>query len=85
MADRHFATVPQSSTASSNDCLPVIALTAGALDSERMRASVAGMDDFLTKPLEPRYVVKPLRSKIGFFIGKPRGQGDDISPTSPQC
>ncbi len=50
--------------------LPVIALTAGALDSERMRAKAAGMDDFLTKPLEPLDVVKLLRSRIGLYRGK---------------
>jgi CheY-like chemotaxis protein len=32
--------------------LPVIALTAAALVSERDRALDAGMDDFLTKPLD---------------------------------
>ena len=50
--------------------LPVIALTAGALDSERLRARAAGMDDFLTKPLEPLDVVKLLRSRIGLYRGK---------------
>ncbi len=50
--------------------LPVIALTAGALDSERLRAKAAGMDDFLTKPLEPLDVVKLLRSRIGLYRGK---------------
>ncbi len=45
--------------------LPVIALTAGALASERHRATEAGMDDFLTKPLEPLEVVRVLRHRIG--------------------
>ena len=34
--------------------LPVIALTAAALVSERERAHAAGMNDFLTKPIDPR-------------------------------
>jgi signal transduction histidine kinase/CheY-like chemotaxis protein/HPt (histidine-containing phosphotransfer) domain-containing protein len=51
--------------------LPVIALTAGALDSERQKARAAGMDDFLTKPLEPLDVVKMLRSVIALYRGQP--------------
>ncbi len=65
--------------------LPVIALTAGALDSERLRAKAAGMDDFLTKPLEPLDVVKLLRSRIGLYRGSaPKvvlSQSDDGAAT----
>jgi PAS domain S-box-containing protein len=34
--------------------LPVIALTAGAMTAERERATAAGMNDFVTKPFDPR-------------------------------
>ncbi len=37
--------------------LPVIALTAGALSSERQRATAVGMTDFLIKPFDPAALI----------------------------
>jgi CheY-like chemotaxis protein/HPt (histidine-containing phosphotransfer) domain-containing protein len=37
--------------------LPIIALTAGALSSERQRATMAGMNDFISKPFDPATLV----------------------------
>jgi len=44
--------------------LPVLALTAGALAEERRRALEAGMDDFLTKPLDPGRLVYTLSRRV---------------------
>jgi len=40
--------------------LPVIALTAAALASERERALAAGMNGFLTKPIDPHNLQRAL-------------------------
>jgi PAS domain S-box-containing protein len=44
--------------------LPVIALTAGALTSERQRARDAGMDDFISKPFELRELVSVIHRHL---------------------
>ncbi len=41
--------------------LPVIALTAGVMQEERKRAFAAGMDHFLTKPIEPTRLIQSIR------------------------
>jgi PAS domain S-box-containing protein len=52
--------------------LPIIALTAGALISERQRATAAGMDDFIIKPFDAETLVesilrnvKPASKRVG--------------------
>ena len=44
--------------------LPIIALTAGALSSERQRASAAGMDDFISKPFHAKALVRSIRRHV---------------------
>ncbi|MGE5452123.1 MAG: PAS domain S-box protein [Acidobacteriota bacterium] len=44
--------------------LPIIALTAGALLTERQRAMDAGMNDFASKPLEPHALIRVIRRHV---------------------
>ena len=50
--------------------LPIIALTAGALVEEKKRALEAGMNDFLTKPIDPSKLINVLRSLVEAYRGK---------------
>jgi PAS domain S-box-containing protein len=68
--------------------LPIIALTAGALTTERPRASAAGMDDFIVKPFEVCDLVgsilrhvKPGRRESGAPIEDARGA--PAAPAAP--
>jgi PAS domain S-box-containing protein len=51
--------------------LPIIALTAGALSEERRRAEAAGMDAFLTKPLDPALLVRTVYMHVSKRRGTP--------------
>jgi len=51
--------------------LPVLALTAGALGEERRKAQEAGMDEFLTKPLDPATLVRTIRQAVERVKGEP--------------
>jgi len=41
--------------------IPIIALTAHALEDERQRTAIAGMNDFLTKPIDPDQLLDKVR------------------------
>jgi PAS domain S-box-containing protein len=45
--------------------LPIIAVTAGALSSERKRAEDAGMDDFICKPFSAQTLAASILSHVG--------------------
>jgi CheY-like chemotaxis protein len=45
--------------------IPVIALTAHALASDRERALEAGCDGYISKPAEPRAVLDAVRRELG--------------------
>jgi CheY-like chemotaxis protein/HPt (histidine-containing phosphotransfer) domain-containing protein len=50
--------------------LPILALTAGTLLSERQRAKAAGMDDFITKPCEPRELIRVLTRHLPAVVAR---------------
>ena len=45
--------------------IPIIALTAHALEEDRVKAMRAGCDGYLAKPVEPRRVVQEVEKYIG--------------------
>jgi two-component system cell cycle response regulator DivK len=45
--------------------IPVIALTAHAMPSDRERAAEAGCDGYLAKPVEPRRVLEEVQRFVG--------------------
>ncbi len=47
-----------------NDRMPIIALTANALKGDREACLDAGMDDYVTKPLQPETLFKAMQQFI---------------------
>jgi PAS domain S-box-containing protein len=60
--------------------LPIIALTAGALSSERQRATAVGMDDFIIKPFDAATLIESvLRHTVG-ARGHPAQRSGQFEP-----
>lgn len=50
--------------------LPIVALTASTSAQEKKRALDVGMNDFLTKPIEPSLLISTLRRLVGGYRGR---------------
>jgi len=48
---------------------PIVALTAGATTKDREAALTGGLDDFLTKPIDPRELVRTVRIVVESYRG----------------
>ncbi len=59
--------------------VPIIAMTASALEGEEERCRAAGMDDFLTKPVDPVRLLRVVRHWVGQTADVP----ESTTPTSP--
>jgi CheY-like chemotaxis protein/HPt (histidine-containing phosphotransfer) domain-containing protein len=63
------------------DRLPVIAMTANALDEDRRRALAAGMNDYLAKPIDVDELVAMLRRVTGRAASAP-GDSESLLPAA---
>lgn len=57
------------SSSESSDRIPIVALTASAMLQDREACIVAGMDDYMTKPLDERILLQMLRKWVRADLG----------------
>jgi PAS domain S-box-containing protein len=79
--DGFAATVQLRSQERPDQHIPIIAMTAGALDEDKQRCLAAGMDDYLTKPIHPDQLRAALDRWITPAITPPTPAISPIPPT----
>ncbi|KQV30547.1 response regulator [Massilia sp. Root335] len=80
--DGHAATVELRKDARF-DALPIVAMTAHALAEIRERCLREGMQDYITKPVEPEKLYATLARWIGQAVPPPLPAGDAVAPDGP--
>jgi len=63
--------------------VPVVALTAHALDGDRDTCIAAGMDDYLTKPFTQQQLLERIQHWTGTPTREARPRRDSSAPSSP--